>query len=65
MLRNEECCHLNVYVTQHNTEYWAQGNPHVAVDALHQNNPRITVWRVIHGNTLFRPVFLEGGVKSE
>jgi hypothetical protein len=65
MLSNEECFHLNGYVIIHNNEYWAQGNSHVAADALHQTNPRIIVWHMIHGNSLFRPVFLQGEVKAD
>jgi len=39
MYSDETCFHLEGHVKRHNTVYWAQGDPHVAVDTHHRTNP--------------------------
>ena len=47
MFSDEACFHLKGYWKRHYIVYWAQDNPHVAVDTRHRNNPWITAWRTI------------------
>jgi hypothetical protein len=44
MFSDETCFHLKGYVKRHNTVYWVQDCPHVAVDTRHRTNPWITAW---------------------
>jgi hypothetical protein len=54
----EACFHLNGTVNRHNLVYWSDENPHVALDAHNQTDPRINVWCGIHGDDIIGPVFL-------
>jgi hypothetical protein len=36
---------------------WSDENPHVALDAYNQTDPRINVWCCIHGDDIVGPAF--------
>jgi len=38
MFSDEACFHVKGYSKRHYTVYWAQDDPHVAVDTRHRNN---------------------------
>jgi hypothetical protein len=49
---DEACFQLNGTVNRHNIVYWSDENPHVALDAHNQTDPRINVWCGIHGDAI-------------
>jgi len=49
MFSDDACPQVNVHANR-NIVHRAQDNPHVAADAHHQTNTRITVCCTIHGN---------------
>ncbi|KAJ4432035.1 hypothetical protein ANN_20649 [Periplaneta americana] len=55
---DEACFHLNGAVNRHNAVYWATENPHIAVEAHNQFDPRLNVWCGIHGDVVVGPVVL-------
>jgi hypothetical protein len=45
--------------------HWSHKNPHVALDAHKQTDPRINVWCGIHGDAIVGPVFLDNKLTGD
>lgn len=58
LFSDEATFHLSGRVNRHNCVYWAEENPHIAVEGHLQNDPKVNVWCGIHDFKIIGPVFL-------
>lgn len=65
LLMSDECQFYNDgSVNRHNCHYYAQENPHWAMDGHTQRRWHVNVWCGIVGNHVVGPYFIEGNVDS-